>query len=77
MNLTYFSFNQGVQPMTTVNNRPKARTPQEAKGYLYAHGYTVKQWAEVLNGERKGLYGRGHEIAVKLGIKIPLDPNNL
>lgn len=50
------------------------------KQRLYQQGLTVKQWAEqneykpnqvyrVLNGESKALYGIGHEIATKLGLK--------
>ena len=50
------------------------------KARLYAQGLTVKQWAKqngykpvqvyrVLRGENKALYGTGHTIAVKLGLK--------
>lgn len=56
----------------------------DIKAKLYAKGYTVKAWSEangyptqevykILNGERKALYGRAHEIAVKLGLKEPLE----
>lgn len=50
------------------------------KARLYAEGTTLKQWAEdngyspaqvyrVMRGENKALYGKGHTIAVKLGLK--------
>ena len=71
--------------MTTATS---AKTAEQVKEHLNAQGLTVKQWAiahdypvpevyKILSGERKGLYGRGHEIAVRLGLKIPLDPSNL
>ncbi|WP_019672286.1 DNA-binding protein [Psychrobacter lutiphocae] len=64
------------------------KTPDQVRAELYERGITLKQWAQIngypvpevykiMSGERKGLYGRGHEIAVKLGLKIPLDPNNI
>ena len=70
------------------SNKPQPKTAQQVKEHLSAQGLTVKQWAEdnnyplpevykIMSGERKGLYGRGHEIAVKLGLKIPLDPDDL
>lgn len=60
--------------MTTQSNK------ERVKQKIHAQGMTVKQWAEqhgypvpevykVLNGERKGLYGRSHSIAVALGLK--------
>ena len=33
------------------------------------NGYTPRQVSTVLNGQIKGRFGKGHEIAVKLGIK--------
>lgn len=50
------------------------------KERLYAQGKTLKQWAtdngykptqvyRVMRGENKALYGEGHTIAVKLGLK--------
>lgn len=59
------------------------KTPDQVRTELYAQGITLKQWAEtngypapevykVMSGERKGLYGRAHEIAVKLGLKAPV-----
>jgi gp16 family phage-associated protein len=58
----------------------KAMTSQQVKANLSAQGLTVKQWAKqngydsetvykVLQGVRKCNYGRGHEIAVALGLK--------
>jgi gp16 family phage-associated protein len=57
-----------------------AKTPEEVKADLRMQGRTLKQFAEekgydatqvyrVLNGTIKGFRGRGHEIAVALGIK--------
>lgn len=62
--------------MTKPTQTPK----DQAKKRIYEQGLTVKQWAEehqypvpevykVLNGERKGLYGRSHQIATALGLK--------
>ncbi len=64
--------------MATLSERE--RKVKKIKEQLYAQGTTVKSWAEkhnypvtevykVLNGERKGLYGRSHEIAVAIGLK--------
>lgn len=73
--------------MTTPNKTslsPKELKALEIKQRLYEQGITVKTWSEangyptqevykILNGERKALYGRAHEIAVKLGLKEPLE----
>ena len=51
---------------------------------LHSQGLTVKKWAEtqgypihevykVMNGERKGLYGRAFDIAKALGLWDSLD----
>jgi gp16 family phage-associated protein len=37
------------------------------------HGYNRKAVYRVLNGADKGRYGQAHEIAVKLGLKVPLE----
>lgn len=63
--------------MTKPTQTPK----DQAKKRIYEQGLTVKQWAEkhqypapevykVLNGERKGLYGRAGEIAKALGLNV-------
>ncbi|MDR3087974.1 MAG: DNA-binding protein [Azoarcus sp.] len=55
-------------------------TPEQVKAKFQAEGRSIASWAEengyprievyyILNGQRKGKWGRGHEIAVKLGIK--------
>lgn len=60
-----------------MSNNP---TPEEVKKRLYKEGKTIKQWAEengytpaqvyrVMRGENKALYGEGHNIAVKIGLK--------
>lgn len=33
------------------------------------HGYTPQEVTRVLNGQCKAVRGRGHEIAVRLGLK--------
>lgn len=58
----------------------KALTVPELKAKLLREGKTLKQWSvehgynyntvcKVIGGTRKGFYGIGHEIAVRLGIK--------
>ncbi len=55
-------------------------TAEQVKAKFKREGITVTKWAAnngytrhyvylVLNGQVKALYGRGHEIAVKLGMK--------
>jgi len=66
------------------NSKPRAEaagiSPDSAKQALYAKGITLKEFAtrhgfkyrtvsEVVRGVNKGLYGEGHKVAVKLGIK--------
>ncbi len=59
--------------------RQQESDAQRIKRKLYAQGVTLKQWAldhnypvtevyKVVNGERKGLYGRAHQIAKDLGM---------
>lgn len=68
-----------IMPLT-----PKELKALEVKQRLHDQGVTVKTWSEangyptqevykILSGERKALYGRAHEIAVKLGLKEPLE----
>lgn len=56
------------------------KTPDQVKADFLASGITISQWARehnytprevslVLNGQIKGRYGKGHDIAVALGIK--------
>ena len=58
----------------------KPLTAEQVKQQFQARGETLTDWADrhgydrnyvyrVLNGQNKALYGRGHEIAVKLGMK--------
>lgn len=58
----------------------QAMTSEQVKARLSAQGITVKQWAiqnghdletvyKVMQGVRKANYGKGHEIAVALGLK--------
>lgn len=61
-------------------------TAEEAKRHITSRGVTISQWARdngytprevslVLNGQIKGLYGKGFEIAVKLGMR-PAPPSS-
>ena len=56
------------------------KTPDQVKAEFISAGITVSRWARdrgykprevslVLNGQVKGRYGKGHEIAVALGLK--------
>ncbi len=62
--------------------KPLTRDEKAAqiKKDLHANGVTIRDWAvknkypatevyKVLSGERKGLYGRAHNIAVAIGLK--------
>ncbi|EEI9451724.1 DNA-binding protein [Salmonella enterica subsp. enterica serovar Javiana] len=55
-------------------------TAEQVKRLLRQQGKTITEWANehgytrndvyrVLNGQVKANYGKGHEIAVKLGLK--------
>lgn len=55
-------------------------TPDQIKRHLRDRGITIKQWAEehgfahedvyqVLQGRNKASFGKGHRIAVALGLK--------
>ena len=55
-------------------------TPEQIKARFRAKGETITAWAKkhgysphyvyfVLNGQSKARWGKGHEIAVKLGLK--------
>ncbi len=58
----------------------KKREREQVKQRLYSNGLTIKAWAQqhgypvnevykVLNGERKGLYGKSYQIAKELGLR--------
>lgn len=60
----------------------KALTPDQVKQQFRARGLTLTQWAadhgysreavyRVINGKDKAHFGRAHEIAVALGLKVP------
>jgi len=57
-----------------------SKTAAEARQWFAYHGVSVAQWArehgfsrelvyQVLGGQKKGLRGQSHDIAVSLGIK--------
>jgi gp16 family phage-associated protein len=63
-------------------SRKTALTPDQVRQQLRQRGKTLTQWAEergydrkavyrVINGADKAYYGRAHEIAVALGLKVP------
>jgi gp16 family phage-associated protein len=58
----------------------KTLTPEQLKAKFVREGRTFSEWArqngfppvevyKVVNGLSKGRWGRGHDIAVKLGLK--------
>lgn len=60
----------------------KALTPEQVKQQFRARGLTLTQWAvdhgysreavyRVINGKDKAHFGRAHEIAIALGLKVP------
>jgi gp16 family phage-associated protein len=75
----------GVKSMPAVPN--EALTVSQVKENLRLQGKTLKQFAiekgfepndvyRVIGGSRKALYGKGHEIAVALGLKAkPITAN--
>jgi len=65
--------------MQTIVNH--SRTADEARAWLAYHGMSVAQWArlhgfsrelvyQVLAGQKQGLRGQSHDIAVLLGMKV-------
>jgi gp16 family phage-associated protein len=63
-----------------MNTTQKVLTPEQVKAKFAAEGKTFSAWAEergysrfdvyrVMNGSTKGRRGKGHKIAVELGIK--------
>lgn len=66
---------------------PKVLTPEQVKQRFRQKGVTITAWAaergfkrsavyRVLNGFDKANYGKAHEIAVALGLKVA-DPESL
>ena len=62
----------------------KALTPQQVRERLRARGVTLAQWARehdyrlanvyrVMGGQYKGYFGQAYEIAVALGLKLPVE----
>ncbi|MDD5276748.1 MAG: DNA-binding protein [Methylovulum sp.] len=62
----------------------KTLTPEEVKNQFKARGEPISQWAKshgyplnrvyrVLNGQDKAYWGKGHDIAVALGMKTNPD----
>jgi gp16 family phage-associated protein len=58
----------------------QVKTPEQVKEDFAKRGETITDWAKkhgytreevyrVLNGQNKARYGKGHEIAKKLGLK--------
>lgn len=70
-----------------MSSTAKALSSNEVKQQLRAQGKTLKQFAlehgfepndvyRVIGGSRKALYGKGHQIAVALGMKLNPDQPN-
>lgn len=68
-----------------MTKHKQVKTSDQIKAEFKAKGITVSQFARdhgfkprevslVLNGQVKGHYGKGHEIAVALGLKAAPDP---
>jgi gp16 family phage-associated protein len=66
-----------------MSHQRTALTATQAKKKIWDQGITITQWAEahnfkrrevydVLNGVAKGRFGRAHDIAVALGLKLPI-----
>jgi gp16 family phage-associated protein len=62
--------------------RKTALTPDQIRQRFYQRGETLSQWAaergydrqavyRVMGGRDRGNFGRAHEIAVALGLKVP------
>jgi len=56
-------------------------TPQQARDNLYAQGISISEWARregfsknlvftILQGRRLCRFGKSHEVAIKLGLKV-------
>lgn len=65
----------------------KALTPDQVRERLRSQGKTMSQWARehdfrlqavyrVMGGQDKARYGKSHEIAVALGLKVPDEEPN-
>ena len=57
-----------------ILNSQQVKDDFKRKGLTFSawakeHGYRVNDVYRVLNGQVKANYGKGHEIAVKLGLK--------
>jgi gp16 family phage-associated protein len=70
----------GTRKAGVTTNVGQSGSPEAAKQALQARGVTLKEFArqhgfkyrmvsDVIRGVNKGLYGEGHQVAVKLGIK--------
>lgn len=60
-----------------------AITPEQFRAKLRGRGATLRQWSDehgypvtavsrVLNGTDKAHFGRAHDIAVEMGLKVPI-----
>lgn len=80
MDVKYIHMNVKLLYMYHARETHMALTPEQVKQKFRREGKTLKQFAEengfpqeqvyrVMNGTIKGTRGRGHEIAVALGLK--------
>lgn len=59
-----------TKPKTADQVKEELRNAgQTITGWAKTHGYEPRFVIRLLNGYQKGYYGKGHEVAVKLGLK--------
>lgn len=59
------------KPLTSAQIKQRFEARGETiSAWARANGYTVQEVYRVLNGQSKAKYGKAHQIAVKLGMKI-------
>lgn len=67
-----------------MSKKHHALTPDQVRERLRNQGKTLTEWAfergyrrqdvyRVMGGQSKALFGLGHEIAVALGLKVPVE----
>lgn len=67
-----------------MSKKHHALTPDQVRERLRSQGKTLTEWAaergyrrqdvyRVMGGQSKALFGLGHEIAVALGLKVPVE----
>lgn len=63
-----------MKPITSAQLKAKFQSQGKTfKGWARDNGYHPVVVSQVVNGRNSATRGIGHEIAVKLGLKIPQD----